>query len=636
MKPNIILATFCVIFLGLIACNRTAKPGNGSTGDGLQAARDSIDLLDSLVLIAKFNNRSEAIHLSRKSLKIAIKSDNAACLALACNTLGNAFNQYDIDSACYYYSFAQKTAEKSGVGNHFPQILYNIAQLNYQALDYKTAIVQLDSVINMCPDHGQWKVMADAWIVVGNIKANIGLVNEALIAFQKAEALSNQRNLPGTLGISLANRAKYETDVKDAIRLNQEAIVHLSETGGNEHSIAGIYNNIGISMNDPDSAICYYQKSLKIAKPMDFSDLMINAYNNMAYSYLEKGDISMSEKLVRDIALPMALADTSFSDLATLYDTYADVLKVKRNYQQALEYQKMAMAYRSRADQKIAGDQTRLLSALLEAKNRDLLIQNQEMEIRIQSGKNVQYRTYLLFVLVLLMGSLLSLVWYRQRSRLKLQRERLESAQRIIDTGEYEKKQVGRELHDISTQLSMGLKRTVDDSDFASEADRDRLLEEVETVRKTIRSLSHRMHADTMAGPGLQVLLTRLCREIKGDRKIQLDESIGPDLPELNAHIVLHCYRIVQELLTNAMHHAPGSEVELEIYYMEHLYINYHDNGPGFDMNKTGKTMGMLNIKDRLTLLGGSCEMSSAPGAGTSWEIVIPVISTENKTNLPS
>jgi len=141
------------------------------------------------------------------------------------------------------------------------------------------------------------------------------------------------------------------------------------------------------------------------------------------------------------------------------------------------------------------------------------------------------------------------------------------------------------------------------------------------------------MHADILISPGLKPLLTKLCMEIKNNNEIHLDDSIGPKLPELNNQIVLHSYRIVQELLTNAVYHAPGCDVELEVYFSENLYINYNDHGPGFDTGKTGETMGLLNIKDRLTLLGGTYTLTSSSGEGTSWEIVIPASLPANQTN---
>jgi len=620
----------------LISCKQTVQPRTETNETGLQALKDSLRVLDSLVVISKFNNRIRALQYARQALNIARASGDTSCSILALNTMGIAFDQYNVDSSYSYYSSAQKLAEKTGALRRYPQIIYNIAFLYYQAYDYKTALTLLDSVVNVSRSREKWEILASAYNLLGNVKAALGLTSESLDAYHQAEELSERKNLVRELGISLTNQAPYETNSEKAMALNRRAIHYLSLIPGNEHAIASILVNMGNLMQIPDSALRYYQDALDIETKFGFTDLFITTCNNLACSYLEKGDVQMAEGLIKDKALPLALADTNLSDLALLYDTYADICKGRGQYEQALGFQKLATDFQLRADAKIAGDQARLLSALLEAKNRELLISNQQMEIRLQSGLNEQYRTYMILLALFLLLLMLSFVWYRQRSHLKMQKERLHSAQRIIDAGENEQKQVGRELHDIATQLSMGLQITVDDSAFSNEEDRLRLSGEIETVRTIIRDLSHRMHAGTLAGQGLQPLLTRLFKDIKTKGVIHLDDSVGPELPEFSAQVVLHSYRIVQELLTNAMRHAPGSEVECEIYYAGNLYINYTDNGPGFDTGRAANSMGLTNIKDRLTLLGGTSSLVSSPGNGTSWEIVIPALPATVQTDQPS
>jgi len=637
MKSNFLLAVLLIFTVNvLISCRQTVQPRTENNDTDLQAVKDSLRVFDSLVMILKFNNRTRALQFARQALNIARASGDTSCSVLALNTMGIAFDQFNVDSSYYYYSGAQKLAEKAGVLNRYPKIIYNIAFLHYQAYDYKTALTLLDSVINMSRSLGKWELLASAYNLLGNVKAAVGLISESLDAYHLAEELSESKNLPQELGISLTNQAPYETNSEKGLSLNRKAIHYLSMIPGNEHAIASILVNMGNLMQTPDSALRYYQDALDIETKYGFIDLFISTCNNLACSYLEMGNVQMAERLVKDRALPLALADTNLSDLALLYDTYADICKDKGRYEQALGFQKLATDYRLRADSKIAGDQTRLLSALLEAKNRELLISNQQMEIRLQLGLNEQYRTYMVLLALFLVLLILSFVWYRQRSRLKMQKERLHSAQRIIDAGENEQKQVGRELHDIATQLSMGLQITVDDSAFSNEGDRIRLSGEIETVRTIIRDLSHRMHAGTLTGQGLQPLLTRLFTDIKTKGVIHLDDSVGPELPGFSPQVVLHSYRIVQELLTNAMRHAPDSEVECEIYYAGSLYINYTDNGPGFDTGKAANSMGLTNIKDRLTLLGGSYSLVSSPGNGTSWEIVIPASPASVQTGRPS
>lgn len=582
----------------------------------------------------KYTNSRLALNLARRSIVLANESKDSLCFVTAFNMMGNAFIQSNLDSSYFYYSKAQKIAEQAGVIDRYPQVIYNIAYLHYRAYNYKTALSLLDTVVKLSYSMGKWNLLAATYIFIGGINADIGMLKKAMDSYQKAVDLSKEKNIPDHLGLALAGQARIITNFSEAISLYESAIQKLSNAFGMEHSLAAILSNRGFLETNPDSAMMFYNKAIDISTSFGFTDILITAYNNLTYSYLDKGDMINAEMTIKKKALPLALADTNLSDLATLYDTYADISIEQKKFKQAVNFQKMAMVYRSQADQQIAGDQTRLLSALLEEKNNALLIRNQKMEISLQSGRNEQYRTYLSLALLFITGLILMFVWYRQRLKLKMQNERLESAQRIIGAGESEKKQIGRELHDISTHLSMGLQRSVDEIAFLNEHDRDNLLGEIEMVRKTIRGLSHRMNSNTLTSNGLQMLLTDLCLWITNRKEIQLDASVGPALPEFDDQTVLHCYRIVQELLTNAIRHAPGSKVELEIYFKGRLYINYHDTGPGFDTGMKEQTMGIMNIKDRLTLLGGTYLLTSEPGNGTSWEIEVPLTISVHQTSI--
>lgn len=87
-------------------------------------------------------------------------------------------------------------------------------------------------------------------------------------------------------------------------------------------------------------------------------------------------------------------------------------------------------------------------------------------------------------------------------------------------------------------------------------------------------------------------------------------------------------FRIYQELLTNITRHAQASEVKVELGIDEdRLNFNLEDNGIGFDTDgiKNKKTLGLLGIKERTLLLGGTSEFKSTLGKGSVTSISIPL-----------
>ena len=129
-------------------------------------------------------------------------------------------------------------------------------------------------------------------------------------------------------------------------------------------------------------------------------------------------------------------------------------------------------------------------------------------------------------------------------------------------------------------------------------------------------------------------LITGQCEDIQKVMGLQIKLEMPEEPLELNEEMVLHAYRIVQELLTNAGKYAKDSFVSIVFQKTAtELILTYNDNGPGFDSSLIEKRgMGLMNIFERAKLLNGSAKVTSSPGDGTSWEIKIPLVLSKTKT----
>ncbi len=122
-------------------------------------------------------------------------------------------------------------------------------------------------------------------------------------------------------------------------------------------------------------------------------------------------------------------------------------------------------------------------------------------------------------------------------------------------------------------------------------------------------------------------LITGLCEDVQKLSRMPIELEMTDEFADLPNDLVLHFYRITQELLTNAGKYAKNSEVKIRVTAgNEHLSLHYSDQGPGFDPDAgDGKpSMGIMNIYERAKLTGGHAKLTTAPGQGTSWEIVFP------------
>ena len=91
--------------------------------------------------------------------------------------------------------------------------------------------------------------------------------------------------------------------------------------------------------------------------------------------------------------------------------------------------------------------------------------------------------------------------------------------------------------------------------------------------------------------------------------------------------LVIVLYRIICELITNTIHHAGASLVNIELLYIDtDLVLKYTDNGKGFDLQQVLRShtgMGLPNIQSRIKSINGTMAVQSKPGEGISVEIVI-------------
>jgi len=99
----------------------------------------------------------------------------------------------------------------------------------------------------------------------------------------------------------------------------------------------------------------------------------------------------------------------------------------------------------------------------------------------------------------------------------------------------------------------------------------------------------------------------------------RLDERLAPDVETT-------LYRIAQEALNNAVRHADANEIGFRVRVLEdRLEISISDNGSGFDPSGRSNGHGLSNLRTRLKNLNGRCELESAPGAGTTVSLQLPL-----------
>jgi signal transduction histidine kinase len=213
--------------------------------------------------------------------------------------------------------------------------------------------------------------------------------------------------------------------------------------------------------------------------------------------------------------------------------------------------------------------------------------------------------------------------------------EELQQARtQLVTAREEERRRLARDLHDgfgsilASLNLRAGAIRSVLNRDpRAADA---LAAEQQETIRATIadvRRLIHNLRPPVLNELGLSAALAELvsqhspfyARETENDEAypVQIMLEITKQLPHLPAAVEVAAYRIVQEALTNVIHHSRSRFCWLRLSILDGcLQVEVVDDGAGLpEVYEVG--VGIISMRERAAELGGYCAVGRVTGGGT-------------------
>ncbi len=205
-----------------------------------------------------------------------------------------------------------------------------------------------------------------------------------------------------------------------------------------------------------------------------------------------------------------------------------------------------------------------------------------------------------------------------------------------VTAQEQERERISRELHDETgqalTALLVQLKVLENQHDpKAMTAQAHELREIVLGTLEEVRRLARDLRPRTLDDLGLVPTLEGHIKMFR--RKTNLDVVFTADVPEdfrLLQDTELALYRVVQEALTNVARHANATKVSVRLEQVEDiLCLSVIDDGCGFDpefaLRQADSGVGLLGIRERVELIGGTLTLASAPGQGTRLRVDVDV-----------
>lgn len=212
-------------------------------------------------------------------------------------------------------------------------------------------------------------------------------------------------------------------------------------------------------------------------------------------------------------------------------------------------------------------------------------------------------------------------------------------AVRIIRAQEEERRRVARDLHDgLAQQLASALLELQVTQRLLGD-DTEKARQELATVEGIIRAglretrdVIFNLRPPSLDDLGLKAAVDHLAARIQERTGLEVEVLVHGEEQRLDGTVLTCVFRIIQEALNNVVKHAKATLAKVGIEFTPALLsVRVVDNGCGFETsaNKISKTdaehLGLLGMRERASLIGGSLEVKSSPGRGTRVVLNIPL-----------
>jgi signal transduction histidine kinase len=225
---------------------------------------------------------------------------------------------------------------------------------------------------------------------------------------------------------------------------------------------------------------------------------------------------------------------------------------------------------------------------------------------------------------------------HMQELQISEQRLRVLSA-RLVEAQENERKRVAKEIHDgigsnlvaIKYGLESILTRMAQNKPFGEGLTMEQIIDYMKDTIEETRRISSDLRPSILDDKDLGASVGWICRryqeifpEITFNRLIEPEEM---DVPQALKVVI---FRILQEALNNVVKHSGADNVHLDIKKSdEQLLLKIKDNGRGFDQEdeycpSSGDGVGLMSMKERVELSGGSIEIISKKGEGSELKAI--------------
>ena len=541
----------------------------------------------------------ESLELSNKALDL---SKHYALWRSYYGSLFNIGNIYiykgDNQSALEYYFKALPFFEKS-LDSPVLSIIYSCVCNAYRGLD----------ILDKSEEYGRMSVYYSQ--DESGLAASLNNLGEVIVL---------RKNYKEALGY-------FNQSLATAKRLNDDRIA-----GAALINIGDIYNH----QRKNKEALDAYLRAASICKKIDNVHGLAASYKGLGYTYILQKQMTLAKKNYL-ISLNIAIKYDFLEMQKDIYGEIAFVDAALGNTEQAIHYDSLQRVINDSLFSKIIAKNTEELQIKYQSGKKQFEIEKLQKDKQIQAF-SINQKTILIAILISSILVLLSLGFlifriYYQKQQLQSQKindlekdKQLITADAMLKGQEDERSRLAKDLHDGLGGILTGTKLSfivMKDNLLMPPENAvifQRSLDLIDSSILELRRIAQNLMPEALHNLGLDNAIKDYCNFIGRSGNINMVyQSFGLET-RFTANTEIIIYRIIQELLNNAIKHAEAHKIFLQIVREnERLHITLEDDGKGFDINSLAenKGAGWNNIRSRVDYLKGYLDLKSEHGKGT-------------------
>ena len=164
------------------------------------------------------------------------------------------------------------------------------------------------------------------------------------------------------------------------------------------------------------------------------------------------------------------------------------------------------------------------------------------------------------------------------------------------------------------------------------------LRRKIAEVSNDVQALSHDLHSSKLEYLGVVAGMKSWCKEFAERHKIEIDfrSDVATPVP---LELGISLFRVLQEALHNAAKHSGVKRIEIQLKENSgEMQLVIEDLGKGFDMEAARKArgLGITSMRERVRLVNGTIQIRSKPMAGTTIDVVVPLVSESESRRVAS